>query len=431
MAAAGTTHRGRAARRGALRGTATGALGRPFAWLWAAYAVSAVGTWVAFDAFPLIAILVLHAGPAAVSALAATGLAIGAVVAVPLGPWVEFRRKRAVMVAMDVVRFAALVSIPAAYALGVLTFAQLLVVSVVVAAADIAFRAAAGACLKAVVQPEDVLTANARFESTTWTATALGPPIGGAAIGLLGPVVTVVADAVSYLLSAAGIRAMGGDEPAPPPRAAGRMRAGDLLDGWRHILGHRDLRPLFLNTVVVNSLILATAPLLAVLMLGRLGFAPWQYGLAFGAPCIGGLVGSRLSRPLVARYGRRPVMLTAGTLRACWSLGLAFVPAGPAGLLLVIAVQFGLVASVGVFNPVFATERLERTAPDHLARTLAAWSVSSKAAVAATTALWGLLAAAIGPRAAIAVAGVLLLATPLLLVRRGHGGEVAHAQIRG
>jgi MFS family permease len=415
MAAAGTTHRARAAGRGQRRDTATGGLGRPFAWLWAAYAVSALGTWVAFDAFPLIAILVLHAGPAAVSALAATGLAVGAVVAVPLGPWVEFRRKRTVMAAMDVARCAALVSVPVAYALGVLTFVQLLVVSVLVAAADIAFRAAAGACLRALVAPEDLLTANARLESTTWTATALGPPIGGAAIGLLGPVVTVVADAASYLLSAAGIRAIGGREPAPARGPAGRLRAGDLLDGWRHILRHSDLRPLFLNTVLVNSLILATAPLLAVLMLGRLGFAPWQYGLAFGAPCIGGLVGSRLSRPLVARYGRRPVLLAAGTVRACWSLGLAFVPAGTGGLLLVIAVQFGLVTSVGVFNPVFATERLERTAPDHVARTLAAWAVSSKAAVAATTALWGVLAAATGPRAAIAAAGVMLLATPLLL----------------
>ena len=31
-------------------------LGRPFGWLWAAYAVSSFGTWLAFDAFPLIAI---------------------------------------------------------------------------------------------------------------------------------------------------------------------------------------------------------------------------------------------------------------------------------------------------------------------------------------------------------------------------------------
>src|SRR3954468_24055188 len=83
-------------------------LGRQFAWLWAAYGISTLGTWIAFDAFPLIAILVLHAGPAAVSALAATGLAVGAIVAVPLGPWVEFRRKRTVIVAMDVTRVAAL-----------------------------------------------------------------------------------------------------------------------------------------------------------------------------------------------------------------------------------------------------------------------------------------------------------------------------------
>src|SRR5437764_3713488 len=142
-------------------------LGRRFGWLWAAYAVSAFGTWLAFDAFPLIAILVLHARPIEVSVLAAAGLAVGAAVAVPLGPWVEFRRKRPVMIAMDLVRFAALISVPVAFALGWLSFAQLLVVSVVVAAADIAFKAAGGACVKALVAPEDLLVANARFESTT------------------------------------------------------------------------------------------------------------------------------------------------------------------------------------------------------------------------------------------------------------------------
>src|SRR4051812_10297721 len=103
--------------------------GRPFAWLWAAYAVSSLGTWIAFDALPLIAILALDATPAAVAALAAIGRAAGALLAVPLGPWVELRRKRPVMIAMDLVRFAALMSIPLAYAIGALTFAQLLVVA--------------------------------------------------------------------------------------------------------------------------------------------------------------------------------------------------------------------------------------------------------------------------------------------------------------
>jgi MFS family permease len=259
-------------------------LGRQFGWLWAAYSVSTVGTWLAFDAFPLIAILVLDAGPAAVSALAAAGLAVGAAVAVPLGPWVEFRRKRSVMIAMDLTRCAAVLSVPAAYALGWLTFAQLLVVAVVVAAADIAFKAASGAFVKALVPPGDLLVANARFESTTWTATALGPPLGGVAIGLLGPVTTVLANAASFLLSAAGIRAIGGTEPRPRRIGAPGLRTGDLLDGWRHVLTNPWLRPLLGNTILVNGLILATAPLVAVLMLGELGFAPWQYGLASARP---------------------------------------------------------------------------------------------------------------------------------------------------
>ncbi|MET9500890.1 MFS transporter [Streptomyces sp. NPDC006622] len=400
-------------------------LGREFGWLWAAYAVSAFGTRIAFDAFALIAILVLHAGPAEVSLLAATGLAVGAVVAVPLGPWVEFRRKRPVMIAMDLTRFAALMSVPAAYALGLLGFGQLLVVSVVVGAADIAFNAAGGAYLKALVRPADLLVASGRFESTNWTATVLGPPVGTAAIGFLGPVATVVTDAVSYLLSAAGIRAIGGGEPRPVRTGTkgARLRFGDLFEGWRHILAHPALRPLFLNTVLVSGLIMATSPVLAVLMLGDLGFAPWQYGLAFGLPCVGGVIGSRLAPRLVARFGRHQVMLAVGTLRACWSVGLAFVRPGAAGLVLVIAVEFGLITCMGVFNPVLAAYRLERTATDRVARVLAAWSVTSKATVAVMTGLWGLLAGVTGPRGAIAVAGLLLLTTPFLLPRHDHAPQ--------
>jgi MFS family permease len=273
------------------------------------------------------------------------------------------------------------------------------------------------------VRPEDLLVANGRFESTTWTSTVIGPPLGGAAIGLFGPVTTVVADAVSYLLSAAGIRAIGGREPRPAPTGAPRLRAGDLPDGWRYILTHPALRPAFFNTLLVNGLILATEPLIAVLMLGRLGFATWQYGLAFGAPCVGGLIGSRLARRLVARFGPHTVMVTAGAMRACWPLGLAFIRPGAAGIVLVIAVQFGLVTCIGVFNPVFATYRLEHTEKDRVARTLSAWSVTSSATIAALTALWGLLASLTSPRAAIAIAGVLVLATPLLLPRHRHAPQ--------
>lgn len=401
------------------------ALGRPFAWLWTAYAVSAYGSGLGFGALPLIAVLVVRASPAEVSALSAVGPAVGALIAVPLGPWVEFRRKRPVMIGMDLARCAAMASIPVAYALGLLGFGQLLVVSAVVAAAKIAFNAASGAFLKALVRPDDLLVANARFESTNWSSIAVGPPLGGAAIGLFGPVVTVVADAVSYLLSALCITAIGGRQEAPRPTGDGPARAGSLLDGWRHLLGHPVLRALYLNQLLVGGLIMATEPLLAVLLLGRLHFPPWQYGLAFAAPCLGGLVGSRLARRVVARYGRDRVFRTVGTLRAIWLIGLVFVRPGVAGLVLVMAVELAIIVNTSLFTPVLATYRLDHT-PKHLvARTLTAWSVGQQASIAVLTALAGLLADVTGPRTALTVAGLLILATPLLLPR---GDEAARRE---
>jgi MFS family permease len=412
--------------------TAQRSLGRRFGWLWAAYAVSAYGSGLGFGALPLIAVLVLQASPAQVSALSAVGPAVGALIAVPLGPWMEFRRKRPVMIAMDLARFAVLMTIPVAYAIGRLSFVQLLVVTVVLAAAKIAFGAASGAYLKALVRPDDLLVANARFESTTWSSIAVGPPLGGAAIGLFGPVTTVVADALSYLLSALGISAIRGREEHPQRSGKRRVRAGEVLDGWRHLLAHPGLRALYLNQMLVNGLIMATEPLLAVLLLRELGFPPWQYGLAFAAPCVGGLIGSRLARRVVARYGQHRILRTVGTLRAVWLIGLAVVQPGVAGLATVIAVELAIIISMSLYNPVLATYRLEHTPTDRVARTLSAWSISSSASIAVLSALAGLLASATSPRTAITVAGLLILASPLLLPRRQdcapeHGRELAGA----
>jgi predicted MFS family arabinose efflux permease len=339
-------------------------LGRQFGWLWAAYAVSAYGSGLGFGAFPLIAVLALHASPVEVSALSAVGPAVGALIAVPLAPWVEFRRNRQVMIAMDLSRFAVMATVPVAYAFGWLSFVQLLVISAVVAAAKIAFNSASGAYLKTLVRPDDLLVANARFESTNWSSIAVGPPLGGAAIGLFGPVTTVVADALSYLFSALGITAIRGREEAPPRTDKSRIRAGELLDGWRHILTHPGLRALYLNNMLVAGLIMATEPLLAVLLLRQLGFPPWQYGLAFAAPCVGGLIGSRLARRVVARYGQHRVFRTVGALRAIWLIGLAFVRPGVVGLVTVIAVELAIIISMSLYNPVLATYRLEYTLTD-------------------------------------------------------------------
>lgn len=87
------------------------------------------------------------------------------------------------------------------------------------------------------------------------------------------------------------------------------------------------------------------------------------------------------------------------------------------GLATVIAVELAIVVGMSLYNPVVATYRLEHTPPHRVARTLTAWSISSGAAIAVLSALGGLLAAVTGPRTAIAVAGLLILAGPLLLRR--------------
>ena len=183
--------------------------------------------------------------------------------------------------------------------------------------------------------------------------------------------------------------------------------------------------------MLVAGLIMATEPLLAVLLLRQLGFPPWQYGLAFAAPCVGGLIGSRLARRVVARYGQHRVFRTVGTLRAIWLIGLAFVRPGVVGLVTVMAVELAIIISMSLYTPVLATYRLEHTPNDRIARTLSAWSIGQQAAIAIFTALGGLLADATSPRTALTVAGLLILASPLLLPRHDHtpqhGAELARS----
>ncbi|MFE9835289.1 MFS transporter [Streptomyces sp. NPDC005551] len=395
-------------------------LGNGFGLLWSAYAVSTYGTWIAFGAFPVIAVRVLHSSAFAVSLLEAAGLAVAALVAFSLGPWVEHRAKRRVMITMDLVRFAAMVSVPVSYVLNLLSYGQLLVVSVVSGTAGIAFTAASGAYLKYLVPGDRLVVASGRFESTSWVAIAAGPPLGGALMGVLGPVVTVTVDAFSYLLSALGVlRIRGGDVVTPRGRVT-EVRGAELLGGWLFIVRDPVLRRLFLNSILVSGLIMATAPLLSVLLLGQYHVPAWQYGLAFGVPALGGFAGARLSPRLVTRYGRFRIMTVFGRLRSLFPLGLALVGPGLRGLLTVIVVEGLLITCMGVFNPVCATERLQRTPVGRTARVLSTWSAVSKLVQAALMALWGLLATLTGPLTAITVSGALLLATPLLLPGRAH-----------
>ncbi|WP_225840383.1 MFS transporter [Streptomyces sp. NK08204] len=387
---------------------------RDFTRVWHAYAVSAAGTAVGAGALPLVAVTTLHATALQVSLLAALSSVPGAVIALWLGGRIEHRTKRPVMIAADLARAVALASVPLAAALGLLTFGQLCAVGVVQAAATTAFLAASTAHLKALVAPEARLRASARFETTDWLSQSAGPPSGGLLVGALGTTATVAVDALSFALSALGISRLQTPEPEPPPVPASRSSAG-VSTGWRTILAHPGLRPLFWNALLFGGPVMATVPLLAVLMLQDMHFTPIQYGLALGLPCLGGILGSRCTLPLTRRLGAHRVLLAFGVLRTPWALLLAFVPLGRLGLVAIVAIDTGLLFAVGVFNPAFAAYRMAVTDDHVIARVVTAWSVSAKTAQPACMLAAGLLASQVGVRPALLVAGTLCLASAALL----------------
>ncbi|MER6464147.1 MFS transporter [Streptomyces sp. NPDC001228] len=396
-------------------------LGQDFRRLWGADAVSAAGSAVGMGALPLIAVLVLDSSAVQVSVLAALSAMASGVIALPLGVRIEHQYKRPVMIAADLVRCAVLASIPVAMAFDGLTFTHLCVVGVLQTAASVAFDAASGAHVKALVAPEHRLRANSLFETTNWISVSAGPPVGGLLIGALGAAATTVVDAVSFLGSALGIRRIKQPEPAPPARTATSHLGRDITAGWRYLLRHPGLRPLFFNALLFGGSIMMTSPLMAVLMLDDLGLAPWQYGLALGLPCLGGVLGSRLTPLLTRRFGRRRVLLVSGVARTLWTILLPLTPSGALGVCVIVAADFGLLLSAGVFGPSFTTYRMAATSDAFMSRVGTSWSVGSKSCQALFMIAGGLIASAAGVRGALLIAGLLCVASALLLPWREQG----------
>jgi hypothetical protein len=157
--------------------------GPPVRRAWAAYAISQAGSGIGTGALPLVAILLLDASDWQISLLAAAAGITGAVAVVPLGPWVEFHRKRPVMVGADLLRGVTLLSVPVAAWAGGLTFGQLCLVAAAQTVGTILSSAASTAFLKSLVPGDQLVLVDGRWESTMWTASTFGPPAGGMLVG--------------------------------------------------------------------------------------------------------------------------------------------------------------------------------------------------------------------------------------------------------
>lgn len=297
--------------------------------LWTAETISQVGSQVTLLALPLVAITVLDASAFEVGLLSTVEFAPFVLVGLPAGVWVDRLRRRPVLVAGDLGRAAVLLSIPVAYQLGVLTIGQLYVVGFVTGVLTVFFDVAYQSYLPALVESDQLIDGNAKLEISRSGAQIAGPGLAGGLIDLLTAPLAVLADALSFALSAVFIGLIRRREPAPERGPAQRRRGAmrrEMAEGLRYVLGHRLLRPVAACTATANLFSAVVYAVVILYMVRELGLRPAAIGLVFAAGNVGFLAGAVASGRLASRIGvGRAIVLGEGV----GGLGLLAVPLAP------------------------------------------------------------------------------------------------------
>jgi MFS family permease len=275
--------------------------------------VSLVGDQVSAIALPLTAVLALGAGATRMSILTTAYLLPNLLFSLHAGVWIDRRgRRRRAMLAADAGRALLVATVPVAYALGHLTFAQLVAVAFATGTLSVLFFVAYGSLFQAVVPRDRYLEGNALLNGARATSATGGPALGGALVQVLRAPYALAADAVSFAASAAALARMDVEEPPPATRAE-----SGLGTGLRWIADHPVMRPYLAAVATINYFNFVFFALFVLYATRSLHVAPGALGLVLGAGAIGGVAGSMLAGRVVRRLG----------LGASFALGCVLFPA--------------------------------------------------------------------------------------------------------
>lgn len=387
---------------------------RDFQRFWAGHTVSAVGTQVTAVALPLTAAITLDTGAAGVSAIATATYLPSAVLPLLAGHWLEGRRKRGVMVIADVFRALALAAVPIAWALDSLSLSLLVVVALVVGAASVVFDIASFAYLPDFVAEEDLPAANRALQGSSTAAQVGGPGLSGLLVQLFGPAVALVVDAGSYVASALGVA--GARRPEVRPAAAEESRPAGLWEGVRQIRVSPFLRSLTAHAALYNASAQILVVNLVIMAVKDRGLSAGGYGLALSAGGVGAFVGAMLGLRLAKRLGYGRAFGASLVLSTGLPLLLALLPGrGVLYGVLLGAVQFGSGIGLGSANVLSVTIRQLLIPRSTLARSNGAYRTFTYGVLPVGAALGGVLGAAFGTTAAVAIGsiGIALSALPM------------------
>ena len=388
--------------------------------LWIGQTISVFGDQVSLLALPLVAVLTLDAGPLAVGVLSAAGWAPHLALSLFAGSWIDQRpSKRTILVVTDVLRGAALATVPVAYGFGVLSLPQLVAVALVVGSLTVVFDLGYSTFLPLVVPREDVVDAQSRLSVSRSASFLGGPAIAGALVQAFSAPVAVVVDAASFLGAAVFVSRAKVEEPVPEV-AAGSLRSR-LGEGLRFVLHQPLIRAGIGCTSTINFFNLAFNAIVVLYMVEELGLSALLIGLVFSAGAVGGLLGAVAAPWVGRRLGIGPAIVLGALVFPAPLIAFPLA-GGPEPVVVGTLIAAEAVAAFGVM--IFDVNQ------NALWLLVTPWRLRGRQAGAARLFTYGvrplgalaggLLAAAIGVRGALlasavgALGGVLwLLASPL------------------
>ena len=379
-------------------------------------------------AIPWLAALLLNATPLQMAALLVADGVAAALGALLLGPWIDRRGKRAVMLICDGLRCAVLAVLALAAWRGWIDFGLLLAGAAASGLLGVGFDLARSAWIAQAVAANELPRRNAQLSAAGSVSESAAFAFGGWLYQGLGAALALAVDALSFALSALALRGVREVPPVPASAATGsrwRDRIADIGAGLRGIAHHAALRALAgIEGLVAFGMSLAGTSYM-IFVSRDLAIPTGILGMVFALGGVGAVIGAALA----PRLGRR---LGPGRSMACGlaalALGAAFVPAAASlvSMALVLLVAQQLIGDGGHTLHAVHDRTLRQTAvPPHLlARTDAGIRSVGHLATLAGAATGGLIGTAFGARVVLVLAAVFFaLAAALALLTQARRTE--------
>ena len=277
---------------------------------WRGETVSAFGTYVTLLALQTLVVLTLDGTAQDVGWLSSARWLPYLLLGLVVGALVDRRRRRPVMITTDFLRAALLASIPAAWAMDVLSMPLLLAVVVCYGAASLVNDAASQSFMPRLVPRASLQRAHARIDGADAVAQTAGPALAGVLVKVVGAPLAVLVDAATYVFSAAAVLTLRIQEPAPSPAATASLRR-EIREGVHWVYRGSGLAVLASATHVWFAANAVLGAVLAPYALRTLGLSPLQFGLATALAGAGGFVGATTTTAGGRRLGTGGAVITA------------------------------------------------------------------------------------------------------------------------